>query len=109
MALLHAIHLGPRTIWIVLAGQTVNDERGVLGGDTGLSSAGRKYSKAVVDFIVRRELSQELRDKGCVPRRALARPAAEPASPLPSPLPPPGWCGAELSARACAGARGTLW
>jgi len=31
MALLHSIHLGPRTIWIALAGQTLNDERGERG------------------------------------------------------------------------------
>jgi hypothetical protein len=65
MALLHSIHLGPRTIWIALAGQTTNDERGILGGDTGLSHAGIVYSRAVCEFIARRERSKELCDKGC--------------------------------------------
>jgi len=65
MALLHSIHLGPRTIWIALAGQTTNDERGILGGDTGLSHAGIVYSRAVCEFIARRERSKQLCEKGC--------------------------------------------
>jgi len=65
MALLHSIHLGPRTIWIALAGQTLNDERGVLGGDTPLSRAGLVYSEAVCAFVAARERSSELRERGC--------------------------------------------
>eukprot|EP00967_Tisochrysis_lutea_P152021 scaffold296914_cov33-Tisochrysis_lutea.AAC.4 len=72
MALLHSIHLGPRTIWIALAGQTINDERGILGGDTGLSRAGIVYSRAVCEFIARRERSQQLREKGYAFSREIA-------------------------------------
>ena len=37
LGLLHSIHLGPRTIWLALVGETANDRK-VLGGDSPLSN-----------------------------------------------------------------------
>lgn len=43
VGLLGNVHLSPRTIWIVLGGETVNDNEGVIGGDPGLSAEGEAY------------------------------------------------------------------
>lgn len=45
--LLHSIHLGPRCIWITLVGETNNDCKGILGGDSSLSADGMAYARAV--------------------------------------------------------------
>ena len=51
VALLHTIHLYPRKIVILLAGESENDRDGIRGGDTELSEAGRAYSAAVCDLV----------------------------------------------------------
>ena len=42
-SLLHSIHLGDRSIWISLVGETNHETRGILGGDSGLSRDGLAY------------------------------------------------------------------
>ena len=51
VALLHTIHLYPRKILILLAGESANDRDGIRGGDTELSEAGRAYSAALCDVV----------------------------------------------------------
>lgn len=55
VGLLHSIQLGPRIIWFVLAGETINDMSSVLGGDSPLSSAGQLYTTEVSRLILERE------------------------------------------------------
>ena len=69
--LLHSIHLGPRCIWITLVGETANDLRGILGGDSGLSPEGRKYAEAVRAHVLAREASSELMVGGARPPPAM--------------------------------------
>lgn len=71
LSLLHSIHLGPRCIWITLVGETANDLRGVLGGDSALSTAGRDYAGAVRQHIDAREASPDLRQAGKAPPPAM--------------------------------------
>lgn len=71
LSLLHSIHLGPRTLWLVLVGQTINDNAGCLGGDTALSPEGLKYAKAAAAVIAEREMSDDLKVDGAPPRAAL--------------------------------------
>merc|ERR1712218_43035 len=55
LPLLHGLHLGPRKVSIVLAGESENDRRGFRGGDSCLSEAGLRYSKVVSTLIKQRE------------------------------------------------------
>ena len=71
LSLLHSIHLGPRTLWLVLVGQTTNDKAGCLGGDTPLSPDGLNYAKAAAAVIAEREMSDDLLVDGAPPRAAL--------------------------------------
>jgi len=57
MPLLHGIHLQPRKVSIVLAGESENDHRGFRGGDSRLSEAGLRYSRVVAELIKQREAS----------------------------------------------------
>jgi broad specificity phosphatase PhoE len=59
-SLLSSIHLGPRCIWITLVGETANDVKGILGGDSALSRQGVAYAKAVREHILDRERSADL-------------------------------------------------
>uniref|UniRef100_A0A7S4B9A0 6-phosphofructo-2-kinase domain-containing protein n=1 Tax=Chrysotila carterae TaxID=13221 RepID=A0A7S4B9A0_CHRCT len=52
LTLLQSIHLVPRRIAIVLAGQSHNDAQGIRGGDTPLSSAGLKYARAACQLAL---------------------------------------------------------
>ena len=51
VSLLHTIHLFPRKISILLAGESENDRNGVRGGDTGLSAEGQRYAAAVCRLV----------------------------------------------------------
>lgn len=51
LPLLQSIHLGQRKVSLVLAGQSENDRKGIRGGDTTLSDAGREYAQAVASLI----------------------------------------------------------
>jgi len=53
--LLGSVHIGPRTIWIGLVGQTENDLQGRLGGDASLTNAGIAYGKEMSNVINTRE------------------------------------------------------
>jgi len=53
--LMGLVHLRPRTIWLVLTGETENCLKGILGGDPNLSPAGIEYAQAVADVIHERE------------------------------------------------------
>ena len=61
VSLLHTIHLYPRKIVILLAGESENDRNGIRGGDTALSEAGLAYSEAVCDLV---------RSRGCLSEAA---------------------------------------
>ncbi|KAL1496544.1 hypothetical protein AB1Y20_014150 [Prymnesium parvum] len=71
LGLLHSIHLRPRCLWFVLVGETANDLRGILGGDSHLSREGREYARAVGSFLRSRETSPELRVDGELPPPAM--------------------------------------
>ena len=47
VALLGTVHLSPRKIYILLAGESENDSAGIRGGDTALSAEGSIYSTAL--------------------------------------------------------------
>lgn len=55
LPMLQAIHLRPRKLFIVLAGQSENDKVGVRGGDSPLSQAGKVYAHAAWDLLLTRE------------------------------------------------------
>mmetsp|Transcript_58609 Transcript_58609/g.165419 ORF Transcript_58609/g.165419 Transcript_58609/m.165419 type:complete len:524 (-) Transcript_58609:59-1630(-) len=55
LSLLHSIHLGPRTIWLAVVGETRNDTRNVLGGDSFLSDSGVAYANEIAKVINSRE------------------------------------------------------
>jgi 6-phosphofructo-2-kinase len=55
VSLLHTTHLFPRKIWILLAGESENDCRGIRGGDSELSEAGKVYSAALCALVRSRE------------------------------------------------------
>ena len=52
---MHSIHLRPRKVTIVLAGESVNDARGIRGGDTSLSPAGAAYASAAARAVLERQ------------------------------------------------------
>ncbi|XP_061085132.1 6-phosphofructo-2-kinase/fructose-2,6-bisphosphatase 3-like isoform X1 [Conger conger] len=51
------IHLQPRTIYLCRHGESEHNLRGRLGGDSGLSLQGRKFSKALCRFMETQQLS----------------------------------------------------
>jgi 6-phosphofructo-2-kinase len=51
VSLLHVIHLYPRKISLLLAGQSENDASGIRGGDTHLSPAGHAYAKSLCQLV----------------------------------------------------------
>lgn len=52
--LITSIHLTPRKLSIVLAGESINDCEGVRGGDSELSDHGMRYAKAVTEIVKQR-------------------------------------------------------
>lgn len=44
-------NLSPRQIWITRHGESKDDQRGRIGGDSGLSENGTRYAKALARFI----------------------------------------------------------
>lgn len=44
-------NLSPRQIWITRHGESVDDQAGRIGGDSGLSENGKRYAKALTRFI----------------------------------------------------------
>uniref|UniRef100_A0A7S2IQA0 Uncharacterized protein n=1 Tax=Haptolina brevifila TaxID=156173 RepID=A0A7S2IQA0_9EUKA len=61
VSLLHTIHLFPRKICILLAGESENDRNRIRGGDTELSDEGKRYSAAVCELV---------RSRGCLAQGA---------------------------------------
>mmetsp|Transcript_44728 Transcript_44728/g.117284 ORF Transcript_44728/g.117284 Transcript_44728/m.117284 type:complete len:526 (-) Transcript_44728:166-1743(-) len=55
LTLLQCVHLVPRKVTLVLAGESENDRDGIRGGDTALSAAGMTYSRAVCSMLCERE------------------------------------------------------
>lgn len=55
VALLHSIHLGTRSIFLALMGETENDAIGLLGGDSPLTHAGSRYGRALAAFLAKKE------------------------------------------------------
>eukprot|EP00571_Detonula_confervacea_P004402 CAMPEP_0172321638 /NCGR_PEP_ID=MMETSP1058-20130122/43927_1 /TAXON_ID=83371 /ORGANISM="Detonula confervacea, Strain CCMP 353" /LENGTH=399 /DNA_ID=CAMNT_0013037205 /DNA_START=53 /DNA_END=1252 /DNA_ORIENTATION=- len=53
--LLGSTHLFQRSIWLVLTGETENDIKGILGGNTKLSAAGQEYAAGCAQLIHKRE------------------------------------------------------
>ena len=51
VALLGTVHLSPRKIYILLAGESENDSNGIRGGDTDLSTDGSIYSAALAALV----------------------------------------------------------
>ena len=51
VSLLQTVHLFPRKISILIAGQSENDRKGIRGGDTELSHDGQLYSAAVCELL----------------------------------------------------------
>ncbi|EOD23848.1 hypothetical protein EMIHUDRAFT_238995 [Emiliania huxleyi CCMP1516] len=58
VALLHAIHLEPRAIWL-----TLNDTSDIVGGDSPLSADGLEYARATVALLARRIASWSTAEK----------------------------------------------
>lgn len=56
LSLLHSIHLGRRSIFLALVGETENDRQGVLGGDSPLTKTGARYGRALDEFLSDREV-----------------------------------------------------
>ena len=50
LSLLHSFSLAPRCIWIALVGETANDLKGILGGDSQLSTDGLEYAPSPPAF-----------------------------------------------------------
>jgi len=50
--LMHSIHLSPRKLSVVLAGESRNDHAGVRGGDSALSEEGLRYANAAAETVV---------------------------------------------------------
>ncbi|KAJ5937179.1 Bifunctional 6-phosphofructo-2-kinase/fructose-2 6-bisphosphate 2-phosphatase [Penicillium verhagenii] len=44
-------NLSPRQIWITRHGESLDDQAGRIGGDSGLSENGKRYAKAMARFI----------------------------------------------------------
>ncbi|CAE8590687.1 unnamed protein product [Polarella glacialis] len=59
LPLLHSVHLGPRKVSIVLAGESENDRQGFRGGDSCLSEAGLRYSRVVSRLMKQREATHQ--------------------------------------------------
>ena len=45
------LHIAPRTIWLTRHGESDFNSRGLIGGDSALSEAGRAYAKALAEFL----------------------------------------------------------
>lgn len=45
------VHTSPRTIYLVRAGESEHIARGMIGGDSGLTSSGIEFAKALGDFL----------------------------------------------------------
>ena len=71
LSLLHSFSLAPRCIWITVVGETSNDLRGMLGGDSALSRDGLEYARAVRDHVLLREQSDELKVGDAPPEPAM--------------------------------------
>ena len=71
LSLLHSFSLAPRCIWITVVGETSNDLRGMLGGDSQLSRDGLEYARAVRDHVLLREQSDELKVGDAPPEPAM--------------------------------------
>ncbi|KAI9819790.1 MAG: hypothetical protein M1832_003865 [Thelocarpon impressellum] len=58
-------NLSPRQIWITRHGESLDNVNGKIGGNSGLSEAGRKYAKALTRFIdhERKEWATRQQDK----------------------------------------------
>lgn len=55
MTLMHSIHLGPRSIFLALIGQSKNSVYGRLGGDRDLTEAGQHRAVALARFLADQE------------------------------------------------------
>jgi broad specificity phosphatase PhoE len=71
LSLLHSFSLAPRCIWLTTCGETLNDLKGILGGDSSLSPEGSNYAKAVRSHVLAREASEELRVGDAPPEQAM--------------------------------------
>ena len=60
--LLGTIHLGPRTIYLVLVGETRNDTQHIVGGDSYLSRQGRQYAKGVAQLLQSKVVAASIPD-----------------------------------------------
>mmetsp|Transcript_27845 Transcript_27845/g.55777 ORF Transcript_27845/g.55777 Transcript_27845/m.55777 type:complete len:502 (-) Transcript_27845:42-1547(-) len=63
VGLLGNIHLSARTIWIVLGGQTVNDDKGVIGGDPELSAEGESYLDGACQILTSLVAASETKEE----------------------------------------------
>jgi len=54
LQLMHTVHLSPRTLHIVLCGQSINDRDGIRGGDSPLSPEGLQYAQALAERLKQR-------------------------------------------------------
>ncbi|KAL9649757.1 hypothetical protein ABK040_009572 [Willaertia magna] len=52
------MHLIPRTIWLSRHGQSEDNEKGLLGGDSNLSAKGQCYGKVLYRFVKRKQLER---------------------------------------------------
>lgn len=53
-------NLSPRQIWITRHGESIDDQAGRIGGDSGLSENGKRYAKALARFIDHQRQQWEL-------------------------------------------------
>ena len=60
--LLGTIHLGPRTIYLVLVGETRNDTQHIVGGDSYLSRQGRQYAQGVAQLLQTKVVAASIPD-----------------------------------------------
>mmetsp|Transcript_6684 Transcript_6684/g.17485 ORF Transcript_6684/g.17485 Transcript_6684/m.17485 type:complete len:255 (-) Transcript_6684:185-949(-) len=51
VTLLHSIHLFPRKLSLLIAGESENDRQGIRGGDTCLSVEGLRYTTALCELV----------------------------------------------------------
>lgn len=49
--LLIDMHVTPRPIWLTRHGESQNNEQGILGGDSELSSRGQEYARSLAEFM----------------------------------------------------------
>jgi len=57
--LLGSLHLGTRTIFLMVVAPSENDVKGVLGGDTGLAPLGKERARALRSFLCAREAEEK--------------------------------------------------